>query len=1048
MAFIGHERELAVLGSALQHAAQGKPARVIVTGSLGMGTTRLMDELVARVRDLPDITVCRGQCFEPAAGTPYAAIRDAITPALAQIPDSELAPIVGTGAHDIALLLPGLGDRLRRAGVATSTPELDAPRQRGARAREALIGVIERLAGSGIVVLIVEDLEHSDGGTRELLSALMRTSRRLPLALVVAYHPNEIGRGHPAHQFIDELDRDAPDADRIELAPLSSDEIGQLAESVLGERPTLAFLAALNEGTRGNPLLAEQLAAAQQEIAGARLSDPLDEIVAARLDALDEPQTRALRVLAAARRPLTEEQLTGLVLPTGHLPRNAAALALQTGMAVEVAGGVRLCHVLLAEAIETSVLPVERHGIHSALAALFVDEPAEAAWHLERAARSADARAAHVAAARITAKVEPGTTTLGHLVAALEIDDANPDAAEDVELLAAAAEAADAAGSFRRAVTLCAQAIERIAGGRLERLITPRADAAARARAAALSELLGRYRRSSGDSEGARKALEQALAVAPETGPGAAKARAAALGALAQQLMLEGDFNESLVRAEEARRIAEKATDAVGERAHATDTAAVDAAFLGHIDRALKLLDEALDGARIAGQLDEVMRCYANKTTVLDLDLRRERSLAVVKEGIAEASRNGLGLTYGAFLGGNAADIQFQLGRWTEAEAQCRSAMEFPPAGVAWFSPILYLGLVLVEAKADDEAVQLVGRTLLQLETVPAGQWSSLVMRTAVSLALWRGDMADAQNAADQGWRRVLETQDPTQIVVAAATALEACAANADAGRLKRDWSSVAAATTLANDVLPVAEKALTDVALPSSVGARRESELYMATARAHHERVRGRTKPETYASLAEQWAKIPVPYQVAKARWWQAQAALPTRARRAEARRALLEAWRISGQLPAAPLRRALRDLAQRGRITLPADELVAVPVKTERHLVAVGPGRSTVGAGESAASALLDRFTSEQPPAVARFGLSPREYGVLLVLAEGRTNREIADRLFISERTVAVHVRRILAKLAVSGRVEAAGVAIRLGLLPDDPSLRSMTSGARAAR
>ena len=55
-----------------------------------------------------------------------------------------------------------------------------------------------------------------------------------------------------------------------------------------------------------------------------------------------------------------------------------------------------------------------------------------------------------------------------------------------------------------------------------------------------------------------------------------------------------------------------------------------------------------------------------------------------------------------------------------------------------------------------------------------------------------------------------------------------------------------------------------------------------------------------------------------------------------------------------------------------------------------------------------------------------------MLLVLAEGRTNREIAERLFISERTVAVHVRRILAKLGVGGRVEAAGVAIRLGLVP----------------
>jgi DNA-binding NarL/FixJ family response regulator len=55
-----------------------------------------------------------------------------------------------------------------------------------------------------------------------------------------------------------------------------------------------------------------------------------------------------------------------------------------------------------------------------------------------------------------------------------------------------------------------------------------------------------------------------------------------------------------------------------------------------------------------------------------------------------------------------------------------------------------------------------------------------------------------------------------------------------------------------------------------------------------------------------------------------------------------------------------------------------------------------------------------------------------VLLVLAEGRTNREIADRLFISERTVGVHVRKILAKLGVSGRVEAASVAIRLGMVP----------------
>jgi DNA-binding CsgD family transcriptional regulator len=64
--------------------------------------------------------------------------------------------------------------------------------------------------------------------------------------------------------------------------------------------------------------------------------------------------------------------------------------------------------------------------------------------------------------------------------------------------------------------------------------------------------------------------------------------------------------------------------------------------------------------------------------------------------------------------------------------------------------------------------------------------------------------------------------------------------------------------------------------------------------------------------------------------------------------------------------------------------------------------------------------------------FGLSRREREVLALIAEGRTNREIGERLFISQKTVGVHVGNILAKLGASGRVEAAMVAIRLELVP----------------
>jgi DNA-binding CsgD family transcriptional regulator len=61
----------------------------------------------------------------------------------------------------------------------------------------------------------------------------------------------------------------------------------------------------------------------------------------------------------------------------------------------------------------------------------------------------------------------------------------------------------------------------------------------------------------------------------------------------------------------------------------------------------------------------------------------------------------------------------------------------------------------------------------------------------------------------------------------------------------------------------------------------------------------------------------------------------------------------------------------------------------------------------------------------------LTRRELEVLTLLAEGRSNRQIAETLFISESTAGVHVSNILGKLGVSGRTEAAAVAFRSGLV-----------------
>jgi DNA-binding NarL/FixJ family response regulator len=63
----------------------------------------------------------------------------------------------------------------------------------------------------------------------------------------------------------------------------------------------------------------------------------------------------------------------------------------------------------------------------------------------------------------------------------------------------------------------------------------------------------------------------------------------------------------------------------------------------------------------------------------------------------------------------------------------------------------------------------------------------------------------------------------------------------------------------------------------------------------------------------------------------------------------------------------------------------------------------------------------------------LTPRETEVLALVAEGLTNRQIGERLFISEKTASVHVSRLLAKLGAGTRGEAAAVARRRGLLGD---------------
>ena len=98
----------------------------------------------------------------------------------------------------------------------------------------------------------------------------------------------------------------------------------------------------------------------------------------------------------------------------------------------------------------------------------------------------------------------------------------------------------------------------------------------------------------------------------------------------------------------------------------------------------------------------------------------------------------------------------------------------------------------------------------------------------------------------------------------------------------------------------------------------------------------------------------------------------------------------------------------------------------------------RSDAGERSGIAAAFAPEDASKRPKEA--FGLSRRELEVLALIAEGRTNRDIGERLFISQKTVAVHIGNILGKLGASGRVEAAMVAIRLQLVPTPLAARPL--------
>jgi DNA-binding CsgD family transcriptional regulator len=978
--FVGRHNEMAIVDELLTRATAGEPSLLLVAGDAGVGKTRLVDELSARARS-HGFLVLVGGCLELCeGGIPMAPIVEAVRRLRDQLDPNEFDDLLGETASELRFLVPD----------PTVEPDPASARPSPGRVLELLLALVQRLAERHPTVLVSEDLHWADRSTLDLLSFLDRNVTG-PVLLVGTIRSDELHRRHPLRPFLAELERSGSTV-RMDLAPFDRTELAAQAEAITGQAPRPELLDDLVRRSEGNPFFAEELLAADATHPD-HLPESLRDILLGRVADLADDERVVLR-LASTLGVRVDDQLLRRLSELDDddldviLRELVDAHLLVPERSIE---GYRFRHALLQEAIYDELLPGERRRLHAriaeAIAASTEDDPittAELAYHWYRARMVPEALGASVGAGRAAECVGAPAEAAKQYERAIELWDAVPDAearaeASHSELLLLAAEQTNLCGYFERSIALLREAIDEV---------DPEAQPAW---AGILHERMGRYLWAA--DRDALPECEEAVRLVPDEPP--SPERAKVLAGYARILMLTGEQGAARVAAEEAIEMAVRAgsRDAEGDARNTLGTCLVP---LGRVDEGLAEIHRSRDIAEELGRVEEIGRALVNLCHSLSYVGRWHELLELALVGLELTQRWGIDRTYGVFAEHNMLDGLLALGRWDEAAERERSLiMRLPDGFWSYFvAPALAADRgELDRARESDGRWAELGDSASSLQGLPD------VALGSVALAIWEGRPVDARRPVAATFERLPEDMQRWRGGELLWRGTWAEAEVAQAARAAGEAEDLDESLTIAagyRDLLA------TWVAGPSEDGTTGVAALPMYLALAEAEVARGldEDQPSHWEAARAESDRLEMCFPGAYARVRLAEVIVRTGGSRADASAELAEAHRRARSMAAVPLLQQITELARQARLDL-------------------GPSDDEAGdAGDSAEEA--------QGPLP---GLSPREREVLKLVAAGRTNRQIADELYISPKTASVHVSNILAKLGVSSRGEAAAVAHRLG-------------------
>jgi DNA-binding CsgD family transcriptional regulator len=643
-------------------------------------------------------------------------------------------------------------------------------------------------------------------------------------------------------------------------------------------------------------------------------------------------------------------------------------------------------HAAFTEAVYRALLPGSRTRMHAAFAeALEVTgsrdaNAVERATHWYAAGDLARALPATIEAADTARRLHApeATTTLWERAVALfedlEARGVTPDV-DAVALRMAAADAANWSGDTARAIANIERALATI-------------DAAADPHLAGrLQERLGWFRARHGDDDGALAAFERALDLVPESPPSAA--RSVALAATGRARSRRYEFDEARVLCEAAVEVAVAASADV-EEGLARHGLALALAACGDAQAALPEMISATSIALAGGDVIELAWGCLHLLAIGGQAGRIDDAVAAILELAANARRLGLERVVAGLLECIAAGGLVELGRWDEAERLLDAVARRGPSGLEVIALHIVRGTLALRRGEFTSAAEDLHAARAMTMGLRDGRMNGMVFDGLAELARREQRLDVARATVTAGLDSIENTGDDD---MAARLCLTGVRTEADlAQRAPGDRDD-----TLANarHLLDVAESAAF-----AHTASRRGTEANAAvlTARAEVARMAGDATPELWETACAAWDATSYPYGGAASRLRLAETLFEA-GRRDDAVAELRRAHDVAAALGAAPLVADIDALASRAHVVVGA-------------AAARGPG------GEAASS---------EPDAGS---LTARELEVLRLVAAGRTNRQIGAELFISEKTASVHVSRILAKLGVSTRGEAAAVAHLRGL------------------